>query len=91
MTEQRCTGRTSTGLKGIWAHGDYARRTPSGGFEILGRLDATLNVKGVRIGTAEVYRVVLQIARYPRCSRGGTAPRGRHSDGALCRHRGHPG
>lgn len=47
---------------GIWAHGDYARRTPSGGFEILGRLDATLNVKGVRIGTAEIYRVVLTIA-----------------------------
>lgn len=46
---------------GIWAHGDYARRTPTGGFEILGRLDATLNVKGVRIGTAEVYRVVLSI------------------------------
>jgi acetoacetyl-CoA synthetase len=46
-------------FEGIWAHGDYARRTPSGGFEILGRLDATLNVKGVRIGTAEVYRVVL--------------------------------
>ena len=45
----------------IWAHGDYARTTPSGGFEILGRLDATLNVKGVRIGTAEVYRVVLQL------------------------------
>lgn len=43
----------------LWAHGDYARRTPSGGFEILGRLDATLNVKGVRIGTAEIYRVVL--------------------------------
>jgi acetoacetyl-CoA synthetase len=48
-------------FEGIWAHGDYARRTPSGGFEILGRLDATLNVKGVRIGTAEVYRVVLQL------------------------------
>ncbi len=46
---------------GIWAHGDYARRTPSGGFEILGRLDATLNVNGVRIGTAEIYRVVLTI------------------------------
>ena len=46
---------------GIWAHGDYARRTPSGGFEILGRLDATLNVNGVRIGTAEIYRVVLSI------------------------------
>lgn len=46
---------------GVWAHGDYARRTPTGGFEILGRLDATLNVKGVRIGTAEIYRVVLSI------------------------------
>ena len=46
---------------GLWAHGDYARRTPSGGFEILGRLDATLNVKGVRIGTAEIYRVVLSV------------------------------
>jgi acetoacetyl-CoA synthetase len=46
---------------GVWAHGDYAKRTPAGGFEILGRLDATLNVKGVRIGTAEIYRVVLTI------------------------------
>jgi acetoacetyl-CoA synthetase len=46
---------------GVWAHGDYARRTASGGFEILGRLDATLNVKGVRIGTAEIYRVVLAL------------------------------
>jgi acetoacetyl-CoA synthetase len=46
---------------GTWAHGDYARRTLSGGFEILGRLDATLNVKGVRIGTAEIYRVVLSL------------------------------
>jgi acetoacetyl-CoA synthetase len=46
---------------GVWAHGDFARRTPTGGFEILGRLDATLNVKGVRIGTAEIYRVVLSM------------------------------
>ena len=42
----------------VWAHGDHARRTASGGFEILGRSDATLNAKGVRIGTAEIYRVV---------------------------------
>ncbi|MEY4714436.1 MAG: hypothetical protein RIQ37_766, partial [Actinomycetota bacterium] len=34
--------------------------TKTGGFEILGRLDATLNSKGVRIGTAEIYRVVLE-------------------------------
>lgn len=48
-------------FEGIWAHGDHARRTTTGGFEILGRLDATLNSKGVRIGTAEIYRVVLTI------------------------------
>jgi acetoacetyl-CoA synthetase len=46
---------------GVWAHGDYARRSASGGFEILGRVDATLNSKGVRIGTAEIYRVVLNL------------------------------
>ena len=48
-------------FEGIWAHGDHAKRTATGGFEILGRLDATLNSKGVRIGTAEIYRVVLTI------------------------------
>ena len=41
---------------GAWHHGDYAERTAAGGFVIHGRSDATLNVRGVRIGTAEVYR-----------------------------------
>ncbi|MEK9536212.1 MAG: acetoacetate--CoA ligase, partial [Aquiluna sp.] len=48
-------------FEGIWAHGDFAKTTPAGGFIILGRLDATLNAKGVRIGTAEIYRVVNSI------------------------------
>lgn len=43
---------------GVWAHGDFVRRSRTGGFEILGRSDATLNANGVRIGTAEIYRVV---------------------------------
>ena len=43
---------------GVWHHGDYIERTPSGGYVIHGRSDATLMVAGVRIGTAEVYRVV---------------------------------
>ncbi|MCC7182398.1 MAG: acetoacetate--CoA ligase [Rhodocyclaceae bacterium] len=46
---------------GVWAHGDYAVETASGGFIILGRSDATLNPGGVRIGTAEIYRQVEQI------------------------------
>jgi acetoacetyl-CoA synthetase len=43
---------------GAWAHGDFIARTPSGGFVIHGRSDATLNAGGIRIGTAEIYRVV---------------------------------
>ena len=41
-----------------WVHGDYAEATPDGGLVIHGRSDAILNPKGVRIGTAEIYRVV---------------------------------
>ena len=43
---------------GVWHHGDFIERTASGGYVIHGRSDATLIVAGVRIGTAEVYRVV---------------------------------
>lgn len=46
---------------GIWAHGDFASKTENFGFLIHGRSDATLNSKGVRIGTAEIYRVVEEI------------------------------
>jgi acetoacetyl-CoA synthetase len=41
-----------------WAHGDFASWTVHGGVVIHGRSDATLNPGGVRIGTAEIYRVV---------------------------------
>ena len=43
---------------GVWAHGDFISRTAQGGFVIHGRSDATLNAQGVRIGTAEIYRIV---------------------------------
>lgn len=43
---------------GIWHHGDYVLITERGGVVIYGRSDATLNPGGVRIGTAEIYRVV---------------------------------
>ncbi len=45
---------------GVWCHGDWAEWTPHGGLVILGRSDAVLNPGGVRIGTAEIYRVVEQ-------------------------------
>jgi acetoacetyl-CoA synthetase len=42
----------------IWRHGDYIEVTERGGVIVYGRSDATLNPGGVRIGTAEIYRVV---------------------------------
>src|SRR5690606_642298 len=43
---------------GVWAHGDYAEITASGGVIMHGRSDAVLNPGGVRIGTSEIYRQV---------------------------------
>ena len=44
-------------MLGLWRHGDYITINDHGGV-IFSRSDATLNPAGVRIGTAEVYRVV---------------------------------
>ncbi|MDD9901766.1 MAG: acetoacetate--CoA ligase [Alphaproteobacteria bacterium] len=46
---------------GIWCHGDWCAWTENGGMVIHGRSDATLNPGGVRIGTAEIYRIVEQL------------------------------
>ncbi|MFZ4649561.1 MAG: acetoacetate--CoA ligase [Rubrivivax sp.] len=55
---------------GVWRHGDWIRIVPAGvpglggeasgacGSIIYGRSDATINRHGVRMGTAELYRVV---------------------------------
>jgi acetoacetyl-CoA synthetase len=43
---------------GVWHHGDFIRITERGGIIVYGRSDATLNPGGVRIGTAEIYRIV---------------------------------
>ncbi len=51
---------------GAWHHGDFASWTGhggrgTGGLVIHGRSDTTLNPGGIRIGTAEIYRVVEQL------------------------------
>jgi acetoacetyl-CoA synthetase len=47
---------------GVWRQGDFFKVNSRGGCFVLGRSDATLNRHGVRIGTAEVYRVLARIA-----------------------------
>ncbi|PXY31906.1 acetoacetate--CoA ligase [Prauserella muralis] len=43
---------------GRWRHGDWIKITDRGSAIIYGRSDSTLNRGGVRMGTAEFYRVV---------------------------------
>jgi len=43
---------------GKWRHGDWIHIFDNGSLIIQGRSDATLNRKGVRIGTAEIYNVL---------------------------------
>lgn len=45
-------------FRGIWRHGDFIKITRNGGVIVYGRSDATLNPGGIRIGTAEIYRIV---------------------------------
>ena len=47
---------------GVWTHGDWLTVLDDGACIITGRSDATLNRGGVRIGTADLYRVVEELA-----------------------------
>ena len=45
-------------FKDVWTHGDWIQKSETKGVKILGRSDSTLNRKGVRIGTSEIYSVI---------------------------------
>jgi acetoacetyl-CoA synthetase len=46
---------------GIWRHGDWILFHDNGSCHVAGRSDATLNRGGVRLGTAEFYRVAEEV------------------------------
>lgn len=46
---------------GKWRHGDWIRITARGSAVIYGRSDTTINRHGIRMGTAEIYRVVEEL------------------------------
>jgi acetoacetyl-CoA synthetase len=46
---------------GVWRHGDWITITDRGSVVIHGRSDATLNRRGVRLGSADIYQVVEQL------------------------------
>jgi acetoacetyl-CoA synthetase len=43
---------------GVWTHGDLIEITSRGTARMHGRSDGVLNVRGIRIGPAEIYRVL---------------------------------
>ena len=43
---------------GVWRHGDWIEFTSKGGSVIYGRSDATINRKGLRLGSSEIYQAV---------------------------------
>ena len=47
---------------GVWRHGDWVKITPNGSAVIYGRSDSTINRKGIRMGSSEIYRVVEAIS-----------------------------
>jgi acetoacetyl-CoA synthetase len=46
---------------GIWRHGDWIEITSRGTAIIYGRSDSTINRGGIRMGTSEIYRAVLDL------------------------------
>jgi acetoacetyl-CoA synthetase len=46
---------------GVWRHGDWLELTRRGTAVIYGRSDSTINRGGIRMGTSEIYRAVLDI------------------------------
>ncbi|MDQ2089806.1 acetoacetate--CoA ligase [Marimonas arenosa] len=43
---------------GVWRHGDWIEFTETGGSIVYGRSDATINRRGLRLGSSEIYRAV---------------------------------
>jgi acetoacetyl-CoA synthetase len=43
---------------GAWTHGDLIELTDRGSARVIGRCDGVINVRGIRIGPAEIYDVI---------------------------------
>jgi acetoacetyl-CoA synthetase len=46
---------------GVWTHGDFIEFAAEGTARIHGRSDGVLNIRGIRIGPAEIYRILQEI------------------------------
>ncbi|WP_419896763.1 acetoacetate--CoA ligase [Roseomonas sp. USHLN139] len=44
--------------EGLWTQGDRVAIGPTGGIRLHGRSDGVLNIRGIRVGPAEIYRLL---------------------------------
>ncbi|MGF6570587.1 acetoacetyl-CoA synthetase [Paraburkholderia sp. GAS333] len=74
---------------GVWTHGDLIELTPRGSARLHGRVDGVLNVGGVNVGPAEIYRILndipgIQEAMVVDSNTGDASPNaGRHRANAM--------
>ena len=54
----RLHGAYYTEHPGVWTHGDVVDLAPDGTARVHGRSDGVLNIDGIRIGPAEIYRIL---------------------------------
>lgn len=47
--------------EGVWTHGDFIELTSRGSARIHGRSDGVLNIRGIRIGPAEIYQILTHV------------------------------
>lgn len=52
---------------GVWTHGDLIEFGPEGRARIHGRSDGVLNVRGVRLGPGEIYRILQDMPEIREC------------------------
>ncbi|MCB9537913.1 MAG: acetoacetate--CoA ligase [Myxococcales bacterium] len=52
---------------GVWTHGDFLELTEDGQARVLGRADGVLNIRGIRIGPAEIYAIVQDFEAISAC------------------------
>ncbi len=46
---------------GVWTHGDLIEATREGGWTLHGRSDGVINIRGIRVGPAEIYAALRDI------------------------------
>lgn len=57
-------------------HGDQMQRMPEGGWRAMGRADDTMNLGGIKVGSAEIERVLQGVAGISESAAIGVAPQG---------------